>query len=785
MPSHVRSIFFTVFRTVFRRPPAADASPSLAHSLRQTIVGQEDLLDLKQWRERVLSSILFAVLVLGTAIALPSSLYALSHGLWPVPVMDALALGWVAMIWRNRTLPYRVRTWSVLLLLFVVGLWFLVMVEPVGMAYLMALPVLAALLLGLWPGLLCLGMIAVVLLAGGLLSAIGLQLPRLAHQPIVHWALVSGNVTFVAALLTLSCAVLLYGLEQSFAALRTSEARWKHALESAGDGVWDWTLTTGATVLSQRFASMYGYAVDELATAIDQIDQLVHPDDIGQLIHTRREHIEGRTPTYTNEHRLRCKDGTWKWALTRGMVIERDAHGQPVRMIGTHTDITERKRNEALVRQQANFDALTGLPNRRMLRERLEHDILKNERDGTPLALLFIDLDHFKEVNDTLGHDRGDQLLVEAARRIRDCLHDTDTVARMGGDEFTVVLGELTRLARVEQVARDILAALSREFVLGSERAFVSASIGVTLYPDDATRIEDLLKQADQALYVAKDAGRNRLSHFTPALQEAALTRVRLANDLRGALDGEQLQVLYQPIVQLATDRVHKAEALLRWTHPLRGPISPATFIPIAESSGQIVEIGEWVACQAVEQVRRWRDGIDAGFQISVNMSPVQFRRTDCTGAPWFTCLATTGLPGNAIAIEITEGLLLDRGNGVAEQLAQLRAAGVAVSLDDFGTGYSSLSYLQKFDIDFLKIDQAFVRGLSHASKDMALCKAIIVMAHALGMKVVAEGVETDEQQRLLIEAGCDYGQGYLFAQPMPAEAFEGWLATRRTVSAT
>ena len=781
MPSHAQAIF----RAVFRRPSPADGSPLPARSLQQRIASQEDLPDLKQWRERVLSSILLTVLILGTAIALPSSLYALSQGLWSVPVIDVLALSWVAFIWHKRTLSYRLRTWSVLLLLFFVGSWFLVIVEPVGMTYLMALPVLAALLLGLWPSLLCLALIAVVLLAGSILpAAADMHLPRFTQEPLIHWALISGNVTFVATLLTLSCAVLLYGLEQSFVALRNNEARWKHALESAGDGVWDWTLTTGATVLSQRFANMYGYGMDELATAIDEIDQLVHPDDIDQLIHTRREHIEGRTPTYANEHRLRCKDGTWKWALTRGMVIERDAEGHPVRMIGTHTDITERKRNEALVWQQANFDALTGLPNRRMLRERLEQDIRKSERDGASLALLFIDLDHFKEVNDTLGHDRGDQLLIDAAHRIRGCVRNSDTVARMGGDEFTVVLGTLHHGGLVEQVARDILAALSREFVLDGERAFVSASIGVTLYPDDATRIEDLLKQADQALYAAKDAGRNRFSHFTPALQEAALTRVRLANDLRGALQGDELQVVYQPIIQLATGRVHKAEALLRWTHPVRGAISPATFIPIAESSGQIVEIGDWVACQAVEQVRRWREAVDAGFQISVNKSPVQFRHADRAGAPWIAGLGAAGLPGSAIAIEITEGLLLDRGNGVAEQLAQLRAAGVAVSLDDFGTGYSSLSYLQKFDIDFLKIDQAFVRGLSGASKDMALCKAIIVMAHALGMKVVAEGVETDEQRRLLTEAECDYGQGYLFAQPMPADAFEAWLA-RRGVSVT
>jgi len=738
--------------------------------------------DLTQWRERVLSSILLAVLVLGVVIALPSAIFAVIDGLWPVPIIDAVALGWITFIWRHPALPYQLRTWSVLLLMYGVGTWFLMMVGPVGMAYLMALPVLAALLLGLRPGVLCLAACAATLFGIGVLS--GQPLPGFDSPTTRWWAIVTGNVAFVALMLTVSCSVLLRGLENSFAALGTNEARWKHALESAGDGVWDWSVSTGATLLSARFAEMYGYRMDELATRIEQVDHLVHPDDLSQVLHARREHLEQRTATYSNEHRMRCKDGSWKWVLTRGMVIERDADGQPARMIGTHTDITERKRNEALVWQQANFDALTGLPNRRMLRDRLEQDILMSQRDGNPLALLFIDLDHFKEVNDTLGHDQGDRLLVEAARRIRACVRGADTVARMGGDEFTVVLAGLEHEGRVEQVARDILATVAEAFPLGDERAFVSASIGITMYPEDATQIEDLLKHADQALYVAKDAGRNRYSRYTPALQEAALTRLRLANDLRGALAGGQLHVLYQPIVHLATSQVRKAEALLRWTHPTRGNVSPATFIPIAESSGQIVEIGEWVFLQAVEQVRRWRDRLNPDFQISVNKSPVQFREAGHDRTAWHDRMKALGLPGDCIAVEITEGLLLDAGHGVAGQLDALRRAGVAISLDDFGIGYSSLSYLQKFDIDVLKIDQSFVRGLSATSKDMALCKAIIAMAHALGMKVVAEGVETEAQRQLLTAAGCDYGQGYLFARPMPAEAFETWRLNTAAVSA-
>jgi diguanylate cyclase (GGDEF)-like protein/PAS domain S-box-containing protein len=565
--------------------------------------------------------------------------------------------------------------------------------------------------------------------------------------------------------------------KQAEAAMRDSEERWKLALESAGDGVWDWYVDTGKVFLSKRLIDMYGFEGDELADRFSELDGRTHPDDLGQLQQDRQAHFDGLTMTLINEHRVRCKDGSWKWVLTRGMVISRDAQGKPLRMTGTHTDITERKRSEALIWQQAHFDALTGLPNRNMLRDRLEQEIKKSRRDGLQLACLFIDLDHFKEVNDTLGHDSGDQLLIEAARRIQGCVRESDTVARMGGDEFTVILTDVIDARSVERILTKILHALEAVFQLADELVFVSASIGITMYPLDATEIEDLFKNADQALYVAKGAGRNRFSFFTPALQQAAQTRVRLANDLRAGLTGNQFRVVYQPIVELATGAIHKAEALIRWHHPTRGLIGPSAFIPIAEASGLIVDIGDWVFQQAAHQVQRWRASLNPNFQISVNKSPVQFHQSGTISAPWVRQLKAMGLPGESIVVEITEGLLLDTSSNVADQLLELRDAGIRVSLDDFGTGYSSLSYLQKFDIDFIKIDQSFVRHLIAASTDLALCKAIIVMAHELGIKVIAEGVETTLQRDLLAAAGCDYAQGYLFAEAMSAPDFEAFLA--------
>ena len=566
------------------------------------------------------------------------------------------------------------------------------------------------------------------------------------------------------------------GRREAQDAMLESENRWKLALESTGDGMWDWHIQNGVEYFSDRLLEMYGLDAQDLRNQPSELDDRTHPEDLDQMQHDREAHFSGRTSTYMNEHRVRCKDGSWKWVLSRGLVLSRDEQGKPIRMIGTHTDITERKNSEALIRQQAYFDTLTGLPNRRMFRDRLEHEIKRSKRDEQQLAILFIDLDHFKEVNDTLGHDIGDLLLVEAARRIQASVRESDTVARMGGDEFTIILNELPNSSHLEGILQKILGALEQVFKLGSEQVFVSASIGITLYPTDATGIEELFKNADQALYVAKGAGRNRFSFFTPALQEAAQTRVRLASDLRSGLAENQFRVVFQPIVELASGKIHKAEALIRWQHPVRGMVSPASFIPIAESSGLIVDIGEWVFQQAAQQVIAWRRDLDPGFQISVNKSPVQFQHEGIGRATWAMQLAGMGLPGEAIVVEITEGLLLDTSALVGDQLLQMGEAGIQVSLDDFGTGYSSLSYLQKFDIDFIKIDQSFVRSLVAGSTDLALCKAIIVMAHALGMKVIAEGVETELQRDLLAAAGCDFAQGYFYARPMPAADFEAFM---------
>ena len=440
------------------------------------------------------------------------------------------------------------------------------------------------------------------------------------------------------------------------------------------------------------------------------------------------------------------------------------------------SDVTQKKQADDLIWKHANFDMLTGLPNRRMLRERLEHEIRQADRARCSIGVLLIDLDHFKEVNDTLGHLVGDDLLVEAARRISACTRETDTVARLGGDEFIVILTRVGDPRHAETVASKIIERLAEPFRLGESVVYVSASIGVTLYPQDAREVEDLLKAGDQAMYVAKRHGRNRFSHFTQGLQTAAQERLRLISDLREAVDTGQFHLHFQPIIDVATGHIHKAEALVRWEHPTRGVIEPDQFIHLAEETGMIVPIGDWVFHEAAKWAARWMS-IIPGFQVSVNVSPVQFRPEGAASRESWVARARKGdLPANTLVVEITEGVLLQPEVDPTRVLASLRGAGIDVAVDDFGTGYSSLAYLNRYEIDLLKIDKAFVTALASPSDDCSLCEAIIVMAHKLGLKVVAEGVETQVQADLLAAAGCDSMQGFLFSRPIPPEQLEAIL---------
>lgn len=436
-------------------------------------------------------------------------------------------------------------------------------------------------------------------------------------------------------------------------------------------------------------------------------------------------------------------------------------------------DITERKKAEETIFHQAHIDLLTGLPNRRLFKDRLQQALINAHRQQQQLALMFFDLDHFKYINDTLGHDAGDDLLIEATQRIQMCIRESDTLARPGGDEFTLIMADLHDPNGVDRVAQSILEVMSQPFILKNESCYISISIGIAMYPNDAANADDLLNKADQAMYAAKKLGRSQFCYFTPTMQALAENRLRLANDLRTAIIEKQFSLVYQPIVELNTGDVEKAEALIRWQHPIRGSVNPMEFIAVAEDCGAIKALGEWVFLQVADQVAIWRQTLAPQFQVSVNKSPIQFQSHKEGYRDWIEHLQQLNLPGNAITVEITEGLLLNASQLVTDKLMSIRAAGMQISIDDFGTGYSSLSYLKKYQIDYLKIDRSFVSNLTIDSTDMVICEAMILMAHKLGIKVIAEGIESEEQLQLLKQAGCDYGQGFLFSKPLPAVVFE------------
>jgi len=558
---------------------------------------------------------------------------------------------------------------------------------------------------------------------------------------------------------------------------REDEARLRAIIDTALDAVVQMDAEGIIIGWSDQAEKIFGWTAEEAVGRMLQ-ETIIPPQ-------YRDAHIQGL------KHFLTSGEGVILNSRVEMLGLHRDGRELPIELSitaintagkyefnGFIRDITSRKESEELIWNQANFDTLTGLPNRRMFHDRLAQEIKKSHRAGLKMALMFIDLDRFKEVNDTLGHSMGDILLQEAARRISSCVRETDTVARLGGDEFTVILAELDDTGNIERVAESIRQNLTEPFQLGDEVVYISASIGITLCPDDANDDEELLKNADQAMYVAKSQGRNQASYFTVALQDAAQKRRLLSHDLRGALAANQFMVYFQPIIKLATGRIHKAEALIRWEHPERGMVSPAEFIPLAEETGMITEIGDWIFKETSRWAKRWRDQFAHDFQISVNVSPVQFLSTEQSCEAWGAYLQDIGLAGQGIVIEITEGLLLKAATGVTDKLLQFRDAGIQVAIDDFGTGYSSLAYLKKFDIDYLKIDKSFVDNIETDKNDMALSEAIIVMAHKLGLKVIAEGVATEAQRKLLAHAGCDYAQGYLFSRPVPPEAFEALLRT-------
>ncbi len=463
-----------------------------------------------------------------------------------------------------------------------------------------------------------------------------------------------------------------------------------------------------------------------------------------------------------------------RWLETHAVPLVDPKSGE-ISILAVSRDITDKKNAEKQIWKHANFDSLTNLPNRRMFHNHLVHEIKNSNRNSLSLALLFLDLDNFKQVNDELGHQVGDLLLKDVAKRIVSCVRESDVVSRLSGDEFTVILSELGNKKSVEHIVNKILYTLKQPFTLGNENAYISVSIGIAIYPDDAEKSQMLIQKADMAMYSAKDMGRNRFSYFTQSMQDAALYRLQMLKDLQTALREEQFQLRYQPIVDFSTGKIHKAEVLLSWNHPVRGLVNTEEFIRLAEESGLIIKIGDWVFKESIKQLSQWQQNINTDIQLSINKSPIQFNLRN-EHYDWLHLLDKYHINGKQIVIEITESLLLNTSEKVLKRLAEYREKGIQIAVDDFGTGYSALSYLNKFNLDYLKIDCSFTENILTDSCAMALTDAITVMAHKLGLKVIAEGIETKQQQMILMAMGCEYGQGFVFHKPLLAEDLERLL---------
>ena len=750
--------------------------------------------DLAHWRGLVFTRLLQVVLLLGLATAIPSALLAASEAIWSIVALDLLAIGWIGVIWHSRAMPYRWRVWQFLIVAYLVGVGLLLKIGPVSQIYMMLMPVLAALLLGMRPAVSTLALTSLTIFFLGLHPDIALHLPGTPDSPVLRALIVALNFLFIAAVLTLSCAFLLRHLEDSSQALSQLNAELRltatalarlndmvmiaEVADAPGAGA-GMVSATRIIFVNDAFERSSGYARAEVLgrSLLFQQGPATDADELARIAAamTRAQPARAELLNYN-------KAGKAYWVEAE-LVPFTDADGRQTHWVAVEREIDERKKSEADIHRLAFYDVLTGLPNRRLLMDRIAHLLAAAPRDQKISALMFIDLDHFKHINDARGHATGDALLRMAGERLAQLMRKADTVARIGGDEFVVLLAhladDLDSAARpAAQVAEKIRAAIARDFDIAGQSYHCSASIGVTLLPKAQLQAHDLLREADIAMYRAKAEGRNGIAFFEAAMQAGVERRLTLERALARALDLGQLCMHVQPQVD-RHGRVTGAELLMRWPQADGSHIAPDVFIPIAEESGLIVRLGNWAlreACRAAAVLAQAGQPV----ALSVNVSPAQFRQPDFA-ARVQAALAEHGTPAGALILELTEGLLIDQRDASLARMRDLAALGIRFSIDDFGTGYSSLAYLTSMPLYELKIDKRFIDDTPHDAHDTAIVQAILAMARHLGLRVVAEGVETQEQADFLVAHDCDGLQGYLYAQPMPLDDFLAWLARPRT----
>ena len=559
------------------------------------------------------------------------------------------------------------------------------------------------------------------------------------------------------------------------------EAEYRVLAEHSGDCLSRHDLDGRYLYCSPASEGMLGYRPEEVIGRTAAEIGLVHPNDAGPVRSAADSIIDGEQTTATHAWRVLRPDGAVRWVETAFRAVP-DAHGNPYQLVAVTRDVSARKDAENRLAHQALHDSLTGLPNRTLFRDRLEHALARAERHPGGVAVLFVDLDRFKLINDSFGHAAGDRLLCDVAARLRRALRPADTIARFGGDELTVLCEDLDGEAGARTIAQRIAALFEEPFAVEDGEAFLQASIGIALAGDDATP-EDLIRDADAAMYRAKDRGRSGVEVFDEAMRRDARERVATESALRRGIERDELCIHVQPVVGIGHERIEAFEALVRWQHPERGLVPPGAFIPLAEETGLIVPIGNWVLREVCRTLRRWEDelGVD-DIPCSVNLSVRHLQQPDLL-ATVRAALDEHGLAPGRLVLEITESAVMENGTGTVETLAALKAMGVRLALDDFGTGYSSLAHLHRFPLDILKIDRSFTAALGADRQGGSIAGAIVSLAQALDLVTVAEGIEDAAQQRRLEGLGCTYGQGFLFSRPMPPAAFDDVLRAERPLS--
>ncbi len=540
------------------------------------------------------------------------------------------------------------------------------------------------------------------------------------------------------------------------------------------NGLWDWNLETNRVFFSPRWLSMLGCEEHEVGNSPEEWLRRIHPEDRQQVQAWVDAHLSGKPSDLESQHRMLHKDGSYRWMSCRGLTVW-DEQGRAVRMAGSHADITAEK----------VADPLTGLPNRSLLVERLANSIQRARRHSDfYFALLLLDVDRFKAVIERLGATAADQLLVATARRLETCLRAGDTIARLGrdhvlarvgGDEFTILLEGLNEVGDAKKVAERLLQELSDPFHIAGREVYLSASIGIALSATGYSDPEEILRDADTAMYRAKSLGKARCEVFDTAILESAESRQQLEIDLRQALARNEFVLAYQPIVSLATNRIAGFEALIRWKHPLRGPVSPLEFIPVAEETGMMGPLGQWVLAEACRQAREWQEKCPE-LWVSVNLSGVQFLQPSLV-EEIEECLRVAELAPRCLILELTESAIMQNPEAVSSMLMQLRVLGVQIAIDDFGTGYSSLSYLRRFPVDYLKIDHFFVRRAASSQDTAEVVRTVAALSHQLGLRVIAEGIENTGQLKFIRSLNCAYGQGFLFSKPIGSAEAAALLA--------